>query len=233
MTTALQMISTAARRTGFLASGETLAADDAADGLATLNSMLDSWAANRLMVYQIQQEVFSTVANTASYTMGSSGTWNTTRPVKLDNSSFIRISNIDYPLDLIPADSYAGMPMKSNTAQIPYAISCNYAYPLATISLYPTPSAVVSVYVRSWKALQSFSALTTDLALPPGYQRAIEWNLAKELCPEYGRAVTPDILRESVGSKLLITSVNAPSMIMVNEVAYNRFRGNSSNIYQG
>jgi len=233
MTTALQMINTAARRTGFLAAGETLSSDDSADALDVLNTMMDAWATNRLMVYQIVQEVFSTAGSTTSYTIGPSGTWNTTRPVRLDDSSFLRISDIDYPLELVTPDVYANVPMKSVTSTIPYLITYNFAYPLATVSLYPTPSEAGSIYLRSWKALQSFAALTTDLALPPGYRRAIEWNLCKELCAEYGRPATGDILRESASSKQGITSVNAPSMIMQNEVGYNRFRGMATNIYQG
>lgn len=233
MTTALQMIKTALRRTGALAAGETPTSDESEDARQTLNTMLDAWATNRLMVYQILQEALSVVANTASYTIGSGGVFNTTRPTKLDDSSFIRISGIDYPLTLVAADAYAATPVKGTLSTIPYVIACDYAYPLATIYLYPTPSAAATLYLRSWKVLQSFAALTTDLALPPGYQRAIEWNLAKELCPEYGVPVTNDIMREAVGSKLGITSINAPPLTMVNESAAMRFRSAPLNVKQG
>ena len=39
------------RLIGALASGETLPADEAADGLMILNQMLDSWLAERLMAF--------------------------------------------------------------------------------------------------------------------------------------------------------------------------------------
>ncbi len=233
MTTALQMIKVAARRTGFLAAGETLGPDDAADALDVMNTMLDAGSTNRLLVYQIVQEALAMVANQANYTIGSSGTWNTTRPVRLDDSSFIRISNVDYPLQLIGVDAYANQAMKATTALVPYLIAYDAAYPLGTVYLYPTPTTTDSVYLRSWKALQSFASLTTDLSLPPGYRRYIEWNLAKELCTEYGRPVTADILREATNSRAAIATINAPNLMMKNESGYNRFRRVASNIYQG
>lgn len=233
MATALDMITVALRRVGVAAPGETLSADQANDALAVLNTMLDSWSTQRLSVYQILEEDFLLTANDGEYTIGTGGDFNTTRPVKIDDSSFVRYSNIDYPLEIIGVNAYNAQPFKSNSSTVPYALYCDYAYPLASIFLYPVPSVAGTLHLCSWKALQSFSGLTTALSLPPGYRRAIEWNLAKELSPEYGRPVNGDILREAASSKKSIQNINAPGKTLVNEAAYMRFRDISLNIYEG
>jgi hypothetical protein len=69
--------------------------------------------------------------------------------------------------------------------------------------------------LRSWQRLQSFSSLTTALALPPGYERAIVFNLAMEFAPEFGTGakMDPQVPLIATQSKAAIKTINQPSMV--------------------
>lgn len=72
--------------------GESLAADEAADGLDIVTDIVESWSNERWMQTHITEITHTLVASTGSYTIGSGGDINTTWPVKIQ-SAFIRDSN--------------------------------------------------------------------------------------------------------------------------------------------
>ena len=96
-------------------------------------------------------------------------------------------------------------------------------------------SAVAHIF--SWKQLQQFAALTTALALPPGYKRAIEYNLAIEYGPEFGEGFDDQQWKKVIGiatqSKANIQRINAPAPIMRSEVGVLTRRWPAGNIYSG
>ncbi len=213
--TAQTMLTTAVRRlTG--AQGYTLSTNEQADFLPVLNAMLEAWSLERLMVYQILQENFALVAGTASYTIGSGATFNTTRPIKIVKAFVRDSSNLDSPVDILGFDAYDSIVQKSSGNTYPEYLfnDCAYASGLATLRLYPKPIAGLTLYIDSWKQLQQFAAISTAISLPPGYQRAIEWNLCLELADEYGKTPTPLMLKNATDSKARIKTVNAPDTIM-------------------
>tara|TARA_R110000868_G_scaffold336958_2_gene597886 strand:- start:131 stop:826 length:696 start_codon:yes stop_codon:yes gene_type:complete len=201
MATANDLMTYSMKLIGKLGQGETMTADDQTDCFNALNSMLESWWIQRLAVYQILKETFSLVANDVDYTIGSGGNFNTTRPVKIDSAQ-IRDNSMDYPMEQIYSDEYAAIMNKAVTSTIPYQFYYDNAYPLATIYLYPVPSSANQIILNTWKQLQSFSAVTTTVALPPGYERAIKYNLALEIAPLFGVDVTSGVRKiaaESLG----------------------------------
>jgi len=221
MTTALQMITRSMRLAGAIGKGESLDADEAADGLYALNSFMDALSIERLMVYQVLDEAFNLVAGTASYTIGSSGAFNTTRPSKLVDTCFLRLNNIDYPLEIIDEAAYAAIPDKT-IQSLPDQIFYEPSYPLATIYFNRKPDQAYSFHCKSWKQLQSFSALTTDLALPPGYQRMIEYGFAEDYGNEFLDGVPPNVSRIAAKLKSKLKTINLPTTIMSVETLSNR-----------
>lgn len=209
------------RLAGALGKGETADDDEAADGLTALNAMLDAWQLERLMVYQIVQGSYTWAASTSSRTIGSGGNFNATRPHKID-SAFVRdSSNYDYPLVVLEdRQLYDAIVNKTVESNLPQWLFADQAYPLTVLYLYPVPSAQVTLRLNTWQTLQSFSALTTSLSLPPGYERAIVFNLAVELSAEYGTGskMDPEVPLIAAQSKAAIKTINSPSMIAQVEV---------------
>jgi len=199
---------------GSIGKGESPDSDEANDGLVSLNTMLDSWSNESLALYATLQENFALVASTNSYTIGSGGVFNTTRPVKITNA-FIRDSNnIDIPVKVLRSrDSYDLITLKTSSSTYPQYLYYDTAFPLGTIYLWPTPSAVTTLYLDSYKQLQQFAALTTALAMPPGYERAIVYNLAMEIASEYGVTPSPIVMSIAVESKAILKRINQKDMI--------------------
>jgi hypothetical protein len=207
MSTALDIITDALIDLGAIDPIEDLTADEASHGLRRLNEMLASWSLESLAVYQILNEGFATVAGTASYSIGSGATWNTTRPLRIE-SAFLRYSSTDYPLRILSREEYDAITLKT-TQFMPEVLYFEPSVANAVIYLYGVPDAVYTVYLNSLKQLQSFTALTTTVVLPPGYLRAIKANLSLELAPAYNRRPPDAVLAIARESKANIKRLNS------------------------
>lgn len=181
MTTAADIIRRAAIALGYLGRTETLAAGDANDGLTAFNAMLDSWSNEGLMSYVVLERSFTLTIGTQQYTIGSGGTINTTRPYNI-LQAFVRDSNNnDYPMSILPRYTWNQIGKKTITSQIPDTLFYDPQYPLGIINIFPVPLAAYTVYFDSVQNQVDFSALTTALSMPEGYERAYVFNLALEL----------------------------------------------------
>lgn len=204
MATASSIIRRSMRLIGALAEGETPSASEQADGLEALNAMLDSWRNESLAVYSLRDEVL-TLTGAASYTIGTGGNLNTTRPVKIA-SAYQRVGTTDYPLRIASALAWADLTAKAATSDVADLLYYDPAYPLGVLYLYPIPSAGV-LHLVTWVPLVSYAAADT-VALPPGYQDALTFSLAVRLAPEYSRPVTPEVAAMARSSKESIQRVN-------------------------
>jgi hypothetical protein len=204
------------RLAGVIGKGETPDSDESADGLTALNAMLDSWRLERLMVYQIVQGSYTWASSTTSRTIGSGGNFNASRPVRIESAFFRDSSSNDYELAVLRTrEEYDSITIKSTTGTQPQWLFYDPAYPLGVLYAYPISTAQWTLLLNTWQSLQSFSALTTDLALPPGYERAIAYGLAMEIAPEYGsgQKMDPQVPLIAIQSKAAIKTVNQPSMV--------------------
>lgn len=181
MPTANQMLSRAARALGTLGRTETLGGQDANDGLDTFNALLDSWSNERLMSYVTLQRSHTLVANTGSYTIGSGGVINVTRPLDI-TQAFIRDSQSqDFGLSIYNRERWNKIGDKTITSQIPQVLFYDSAFTLGTIYLFPIPTVAYTLFYDATTNQVTFSTLTQSLSMPVGYERAFVQNLALEL----------------------------------------------------
>ena len=183
MATALDIITGALRDIGILDAIEIPSDEDAAVGLTYLNDLLEAWSNEGLTVYTQSQNSL-TLTGAASYTVGSGGTFNTTRPI-FPESAFYSLSGVDYHVQIINLEQYNSIPYKAATGGIPEVIAFNTAVPLSTMYAYPVVSTGTLTLV-SQNPLTSLAGYTTVLAYPNGYNRALRLSLAVELMPNYG-----------------------------------------------
>lgn len=206
--TGRELVEACLRKIGARGPGESISNDEAQEGLEEINRMINSWANKKLMIYAITEETFSLIASTASYTLGSGATWNTTRPQWID-SAVIRDGSIDYPIDIkLSEKEFSQIAYKSVTSPYPYALYDDGGYPNRTITLYPVPSATHSIVLWTAKPISEISTLNTTIAFPPGYEDALVWNGAERFADEYGKPVTPTILKHATESKAAIKRAN-------------------------
>ena len=195
--------------------GGTLTSDEQTHHLARLNAMMESFSLDRLMCYQVVEESKALTSSVGSYTIGSGGAWDTARPTKIA-SAWIRDSdNIDSPLGIVSAETYnriADKTLDGSTPDILYYDSA-FASSLATIYLWPEPAANLTLYISSWKQLQTFALISTTVALPPGYQEMIESNYAIRAAAGY-RTVPAEVVKIARDSKAALMRLNAPEGIL-------------------
>ena len=232
MATAAEILNSALRKIGEFQAGETVSSDISTVGLALLNTMLDSWAAERLSVYQIAQLSNTWPAATTSRTIGSGGNFTNSRPVRVDSAFFLDSSSNKYELQILRGRAqYDAFTTPSSTADLPEYLFYDPSYPTGTLYLYPVPEGAITLLLNVWQTLQSFASLSTDLALPTGYQRAIEFNLAVEWAHEFGREVPRAVMAIAIQSKAVIKSINLPEPMMSLDPMIINYR--SSNILLG
>lgn len=194
ITTAGDIVRAALGKLLVLSSQDTLTSAEVEDGLDALNAMMDSWWNESLAVYQIKQESFPLTAAVGAYTIGSGGTWNTTRPVRI-TGGFVRYQSVDYQLQILDRPQYDLISYKTNQG-IPLALFYDRAYPLGTVTLYPLPQpAGMTIFLDSYLQIQSFANATDLIDLPPGYARALIFNLAVEISADYNKEVPPTVAR--------------------------------------
>ena len=227
MTTVLDIITDAMKLNGTLFKGEAPSSDEAADALRTLNDMLDSWSNDDLITYSYALEQF-TLTGGVSYTIGAGGDFNTTRPVNIADS-VIRVGNIDYPVEAISQQQYQKyVAVKSLSSTIPQFMTYDNGYPLGIIKFYPATTNG-TLFLQSNKPLGTYAALTDVISLPVGFNKALKYNLAMELAPQYGVEVSQVVLsmaRQSLGQVKRATASNQPLPLLPSNI-------NTQNIYTG
>ena len=187
MATAQTLIDRALRLLGAIASGESPTAQESADALIALNNMIESWQLDRLGAYAYVETALTLTPADASYTVGPSGNFNLTpRPSKIENI-FVRSSNIDYPVELVTVERWDAITDKTVSSDLPTLAYYEPSYTTGTLQLWPVPSSAVSLRIVTWTSASTFAATSTSVSLPQGYERAIAYNLAIELAPEYER----------------------------------------------
>ena len=86
--------------------------------------------------------------------------------------------------------------------------------PDVTVTLWPVPSAAMSLYLWSNKLITSFPDLTTDVVLPPGYERAIAYSLSEEIAPEYEVPVSASVVMKAAQARKNIKRINTQVPLM-------------------
>lgn len=158
-----------------------------AEAIPELNRLLGSWNCDGHKIYSTAIVSAALTAGVKTYTIGSGGTFNVARPL------FIRGANLLYPttpvvrqtVDVLDADEWAAVAVQdlsgSPTFELYYDSGFDSSgYGKLYLRFQPPTGYTLELYV--WAALQMAFAASTDVALlPPGYELALVYNLAKQL----------------------------------------------------
>lgn len=206
MTTARDIIKASLRKLQVLGTGKSLAAEDATDALEALNAMIASWSIEGAMVYTETKETFNLTSGQEVYTIGSGGDFDTTRPTKID-AAYVGYNGTDYPLQIEGKTSYSTIADK-DAQGIPSKLYYDENYPLGNVYLWHAPNGSMTLTLFTEKPLTEFTGLDTDFAMPPEYKRALIYNLAVDIAPEYEKTPLPQVTTTAKISKEIIKVQN-------------------------
>lgn len=231
MATVLDIVNRALHLIGAKDPAESATAQEAADGLVSLNDMLDSWFTDRLFVYRLAQTSYSWPVGQTSQTIGIGGNINVARPVRVEDSYLIS-GQVSYPLATLTKQGYDAIQLKGLSVNFPQWVYYDPTYPLGTVYLYPVPASTLDLRLNYWLQLTQFSAVTDVVDFPPGYKRAITYNLAVEIAGEYGMQVPPVVAAIAQRAAGNIKRLNSQPQLATIEAAYSPASWNFS-IYRG
>lgn len=204
--TVRDLVKGALRLLGAVDANSPLTANEAEDGRAVLNQMLEAMSTEGLVVYTVKKETFDLVGGTGSYTMGPSGTWNTQRPVRIDSAKYL-VGTEEYDLDILTDQEWQAIDDRT-LGGFPEAIHNSGASPLAVISVYPVPSASEKLVLYTWQQLTEYASVNDLVQLPAGYRHMLRFNLAVELAPEWGIEPSQIVYQTAQKSKGDIKRIN-------------------------
>ena len=182
-------------------------------GLEAMNIMLDSWAADGLMVYFETFEDFSLTGGDYDLSIGNAGgeDLSTARPTRVTNA-YTTGSGVNVPMRIISKGKYRAL-ILPEIQSVPIYLYYNSDYPSGMIYLYPSPQGGLTLYLSSLK--QSTDAVAgTDVDFPPEYSAPIKWNLAEELSTEHGKNVSPIVSSRAITTKRTVQNLNAANQIV-------------------
>jgi len=217
MATVSECCTQALQRIGVLAAEETATSADLSTAFNVLNQLMDSWGAERLTIPFVQRTTWTIVPNTSVYTVGTGGDINVARPVSIDYASFVDSApspDLEMPLNLLTNQAWEAIALKSLTSTYPQSAFYNPTYGsganlLGTLTLYPVPTGTtLTGVIYAPLAISQFSATSTTVNLPPGYQRFVVTNLALELAPLFGAAPSQDLRDQANEAKATIKRAN-------------------------
>lgn len=232
--TGRDLLTASLRLIGALAPGEPIQAQEATDGLAAINRMIDSWSNEDLLIYSNTRESFPLTPGVQTYTIGVGGTFNTSNPQRF-TSVMLGITSVsptlEVPLRILSESEWSMIPEKGLSSSICTDVYFDGAYPLENINIYPIPTVANTLVIYSLKPLSTITTLDTVFTLPPGYERALVFNGAVELAPEYGRAITEIVMSTATESKSVLKRMNhRPNYLKVDPELV---KGGGFNIYTG
>jgi hypothetical protein len=229
MTNAREIVNGAAKLLTVLGRGQALSAEDAQNGLEVLNDLLGLFSLKPNSAYNLTKETFN-LSGAQSYTIGTGGVFNTTRPVYIE-SVYVTDGSTDYPVSQVSMNDYATLPDKDAQGMAQYFAYDNNE-PTSTIYLYPAPT-TGSITIYSAKAITKFADLTTDYNLPDGMAMMLKYNLAVLWAPQFEMEATPTVqatARQTMTAYKAKNSVNNFATSSMDAMFTNQGFGN---IYSG
>ena len=153
------------------------------------NWLLAQWARKRWLCYRIQDYSFISTG-ALSYGVGDGQTINISpRPDRIEYA-FLRFLNgvaagglpVDISLDIIPShEDYSRITVKT-VGTLPWRIFYDPAWPVGALFPWPVPQAsLYEIHVGFKVVLPRFQNVTDKINLPPEYEAALNYCLARRL----------------------------------------------------
>lgn len=199
--TATELLNSSLRLINVLASGETPSSDESADGLVVLQQLLENWSGVELIPFATHTETIVIGGFLATYNVA-------TRPDKI-LSADVLAGGMTFPVQVGGPDAWAAFPRKSDSSPKPEIVYCDYAFPTATVQVGPLPSGAATLHLYCNTALATLASGATVFSMPPGWAKAVRYNLAVDLAAEYGRTVPPEVAAIALDSRNGLVKLHA------------------------
>lgn len=213
MATTKQLIESALRSIGVLASGEEATPAEMQDALLYAKQMLDSWTNETLLVPALIHEQFD-LTEKNGFTIGSGGDFDTVRPTIIYQLHITDGSGTRNQVEVVGLNTWSDIQNRNFVQTYPKYAHYTSSYPLGVLHLSAAATEGTKLEMVSAKPIQDLPVLTADVQYPPGYDRAIRLGLALELAPEYGVKVDQVIAIQYAQARKVLKRTNSATRNM-------------------
>lgn len=241
MATAQDCVEDALMKLKVYSPGQSIDNADVKTGWDVLNDLLEWLSTESAACYAVLEQSSVLTPGKSSYTIGTGGDFNMTRPLKLlygPGAARIKDTNgVQYKLDVWPQDRWNQIAYPDQEADVPTVLFYDPQYPLGILNFYNTPSMAYTAYWDSNLMFSAFTSYTQDVALPPGYIVMLKANLAVWLKPYYrDAAIDPLVVRTAERTLKSVKRVNRrlnlahydDSLMVRGNVSYNIYNDSYS-----
>lgn len=188
--TANDLITESLALMGEYAPGEPLDAAAVTTMIFTLNGILDGLGAERLALFA-NWTAAVTVPPGPAFTLLPPVFAGTGAPADLTGVGVMVDANVERPVRMLTSEEFRRIALKSMTGVIPEAVWVHPANGSITINLWPVPSQLVFLKLYYSYPLASVASGTDVVAMPPGYQELLTYELAIKAAPKFGANLPP------------------------------------------
>jgi hypothetical protein len=152
-----------------------------------------------------------TLTGQPNYNIGPGATFDSERPKRVTAAAVEGTSTRGKPCQIVTADDWARYERKGENGSFADVLLYDASLSSPKVYVAPTPaSGTLELWV--YEPLTVLANLAATVSFAKGYERALKWNLAVELAPEYGRPVTQEMLKNAADSKMAIAGLNRATL---------------------
>lgn len=179
------IIQRAFRICGGLTTGETLSAEQITQGNQALNDMVKSWQSDHIFLWSLYPTTMSLSNGTQAYSMP-------TDPfISAIDKAYMRISNVDTPLDVISWRQFSEISNKQNSGEPTcVAVTWDRDTGLYKANYWPKPNGTYTVFYHGICRLKDWDTATSNGDFQPHWTNALIYGLAADICDEIGVPIT-------------------------------------------
>lgn len=188
--------------------GTGISPSEQAEGLSTLNAMVDGFKIENLLIPYFIRYVFNLTNGKKDYSVGPGQDFDMERPEKIHRAGFVlnagTPSEAEIPIDvLLTYEQYAAFVAKNVQSSYPLALYYQPSFPVGTATFWPVTLGgpqPVALYNRA--VLQEFQSADDQFYAPQGYREMLMYNLAvkvHELYPD--KPMDANVREEAMATK--------------------------------
>ena len=209
-TTWQQLIYQAFEEANIVDVGSTPSSTQRDNAFEDLKKIISSWSAEQLTCYNHVTESFSLSSGTMTYTWASGGTFNSARPVKVTGATAVS-GVFQRAMEVLPMHEARKRTTNPDgaTVALPSLLGWDQGYTSMNILIFPPPNASPgTVVVNSIKPITEPSSVSDNIALPPGWELALQLALAVKLQQKYDGQILDGLGAQAQSAKAALVQVN-------------------------
>lgn len=190
--TRADIIKSALRKAGALGDWESPTSEQTTAAALALQMLVKAWQVQGMPVWVIkEQSIPSTNLAGGTVNIGLGQTINVAKPLKV-LQAFLRRDDLDTPLDIWDRWNYNTL-VNHSIEGTPTIIYYQPLLTYGTLHCYPLPDAATqtatSVVIHYQAMFEDMDSDSNDLSFPPEWTKAVTYQLAVDLAPEYGLSI--------------------------------------------